>query len=313
MRRLLIALAIAALSSSLSAQARDGTLSAGDGVELYYRVVGAGSDTIVVLHGGPGLNLGYLADDLAPLGRSHVVIFYDQRGAGRSTVVTDSTKINLSAHIADLEALRRHFALARMTVLGHSWGALLAARYALVHPERVSHLVLVDGAPPHYGEALAQFDKNLRGWMDSATTARLRVLRQARDTASDPNAACRAYWAVFIRGYFSDPNDMTTIRRMRGDVCTSPPAALKNSSRVNALTMRSLGEWDWRKDFAALHIPTLVIHGAKDPIPVEAGREWAAAIPGATLEVIEPAGHFPYVERPDKFFGDVNAFLRGGR
>src|SRR5215216_1370401 len=71
--------------------AREGYVDAGAGVRLFYRIVGTGRDTVVVLHGGPGFSMSYLAADLEPLAARHVLIFYDQRGTGGSTLVTDST------------------------------------------------------------------------------------------------------------------------------------------------------------------------------------------------------------------------------
>ncbi|HEX7240512.1 MAG TPA: hypothetical protein VF263_09615, partial [Longimicrobiaceae bacterium] len=71
------------------APVRDGYLAGADGVRLYYKVLGTGRDTVVVLHGGPGMSMGYLDRDLAPLAHNRTVILYDQRGGGRSQVVSD--------------------------------------------------------------------------------------------------------------------------------------------------------------------------------------------------------------------------------
>ncbi len=121
--------------------AGEGYIKSKDGVELHYQIIGSGTDTVVVLHGGPGFDKGYLAPDLEPLGKSNVVIFYDQRGSGKSTLVTDTAIINIDAHITDLEAVRQHFSMGKLSIIGHSWGALLAARYALHHPEQVHKII----------------------------------------------------------------------------------------------------------------------------------------------------------------------------
>src|SRR5262245_33707918 len=79
---------------------------------LYYRVLGAGPDTVVVLHGGPGFHHGYLVPALQPLAERHTLIFYDQRGRGRSDWPADSTQLpTADLDVADLEALRAHFRL----------------------------------------------------------------------------------------------------------------------------------------------------------------------------------------------------------
>src|SRR5687767_9821477 len=101
----------------------EGHLDAGNGVRIAYRIVGTGRDTLIVIHGGPGLTMDYLAADFEPLARRHALVFYDQRGTGRSTLVTDSTALTGARFAEDLEALRRHLRLERVNLLGHSWGA----------------------------------------------------------------------------------------------------------------------------------------------------------------------------------------------
>lgn len=289
---------------------REGFVQAESDVQLYYRVEGGGADTLVVLHGGPGLHSGCLAPDLTPLEKTHTLIYYDQRGAGRSTLVHDAERLSLNTNLADLEAVRRHFHLGRMTLVGHSWGAGLAAHYAREHPDRVARLVLVDSMPPRRTPYIVQFNERLTAWMDDSTQARFGRLSAARKTATDANAACRDYWRLFLRGYFSDPSDSTLVTHMKSDVCNVTPEALRNASFVTQSTLKPLGDWDWRDHFHAVQAPVLVVHGEKDPIPVESASEWQAQFPNAKLVVIPGAGHFSYVERPADFFPAVEAFLK---
>jgi proline iminopeptidase len=300
--------------SSTSAQTPEmgeGYIRSSDGVELYYRVSGTVGDTLIVLHGGPGLDMSYLFPDLGPLAHWHVLISYDQRGAGRSTLVSDTAEVSIDAHVADLEAVRRHFGMDSMALLGHSWGALLAARYAVGYPGRVAHMVLMSPAPPRRTPYMQQLGPNVRAWMDSTTLAELEALSAARrDTAQDAQATCHAFWQLFRRGYFADPHDTATLRRMRGDFCTAPGAAIRNGLVVGPRTWASLGEWDWRNDFADVSAPVLVITGTRDIFDMESMHEWEAAFPNAHLVLLEGAGHYPHLERPDELFSAVRAFLR---
>lgn len=111
------------------------------------RAVGNGADTLVAIHGGPGVNLESIADDFAALAQRHTVIFYDQRGAGRSTLPTDTTTLNATQQVSDLDAVRRHFSLAHMTLIAHSYGPLLAATYAIAHPANVARMIFIGPAP----------------------------------------------------------------------------------------------------------------------------------------------------------------------
>src|SRR4051794_26233206 len=121
---------------------RSETVTADDGVRLWATRSGDGGAPLVLCHGGPGLwdmftDVAELLADVTP------VVRWDQRGCGRSERCAGPW--TSERFVADLDAVRRHFGLGRMALLGHSWGAQLALSYALAHPERVSALVYVSG------------------------------------------------------------------------------------------------------------------------------------------------------------------------
>lgn len=283
-------------------------VTAADGTRLHYRVDGDGRP-LVILHGGPGLSSSYLAPDLLFLADHYRLVSYDQRGSGRSTVVTDPARLTLEHHVDDVDAVRRHFGLERVVLVGHSWGAAPAAFYARAHPERVAALILVDPLPMRRAPWMQQFGENLGKWMDEPTAKRVMELAAARRNAPDPVAACRAYWAVFIRGYLANPRDGSVIGRMRGDVCDDPPAAVANTGVVSRAALGPLGDWDWRDQFREMKVPVLIVHGSQDPIPIASAGEWQKAFPQATLVPIDDAGHFPQVEQPAAFRKAIDTFL----
>ena len=149
----------------------EGFVPAADSVQLFYRIVGAGPDTVIVLHGGPGLTQDYLAADLEPLADRHALLFYDQRGTGRSTMVTDSTGLAGDRFAEDVESIRLHFGIDKVTLLGHSWGSGLAVLYAERYPERVSQMILVGSMPLTRKGLVAAFTAMAAG-RDSASTRR---------------------------------------------------------------------------------------------------------------------------------------------
>ncbi len=111
----------------------EGYITSADGVQLFYKVVGKGPDPIVVLHGGPGNTMFSVLPDFEPLEKKYTLIYYDQRGNGRSDLVEESEQLAISKHIEDLEAVRQHFNLNKLTLIGNSWGGLLISFYALKH------------------------------------------------------------------------------------------------------------------------------------------------------------------------------------
>src|SRR5258706_9364961 len=128
------------------------------GVQLFERRIGSGPP-VVVLHGGPGAQHDYLLPGFDRLASHRTLIYYDQRGGGRSPVPRD-VPVGWQEHVADLEALRVLWGLDRLTLTGYSWGALLALLYAVEHRARVERLALVS-CPPVWRGARAEFERRL--------------------------------------------------------------------------------------------------------------------------------------------------------
>lgn len=294
---------------ALTPEAREGYVESAKGVRLFYRVEGSGSDTIVVLHGGPGYSMAYLAPDLKPLTRQHVLIFYDQRGTGRSTLVTDSVSLDAERFADDLEAVRARFKLEKLTLFAHSWGAGVAALYASHHADRIARLIIVDGISVRrtlHLSGLQTMDRR----RDSVTRARLQELTSQRNTDPGNEGLCRTYFGIFFRATFTDPS---ALNKTKGDFCAGGSDAIANKIKsVDRFTIRSLGDWDWRPSLRAVTAPTLVIRGRDDHVPLASSIEWAGAVQHGVFFELRHSGHFPYLEQPEVFFGAVEEFL-GGR
>jgi proline iminopeptidase len=291
---------------------REGALQTDDDVRLYYRIEGEGRDTVVVVHGGPSLGHAYLAPDLVPLTRGRVVVHYDQRGIGKSTPLTDPERLTVERHVQDLEALRVNLGLERLALLGHSWGGMLAARYAAAHPQRVERILLLDPmAParePFMAMGIARAQEMVGVRLDEAARARLDAL-VAMTEVDDAGAHCRALFSLLTRTYFENP---ATTTRTRADFCAGSPETLRNRAAVNAAIFESLGAWDVRYVLRHVDSSVLVVHGASSAIPVEAMEAWVAAFPNARLITIPGGGHYLHVDRPEAFFPAAATFFDGG-
>lgn len=289
----------------------EGYVDAGNGVQLFYRLLGSGRDTLVVIHGGPGFSSGYFGHDLDALvgiGKGHALLFYDQRGAGRSTLVKDSAGLSGPRFAEDLEAVRRHFKFDKLTVLGHSWGAGVVALYGARYPRRLGRIVIVGGIPLT-AQGLSAFFGGLRAGRDSVTRQRMDELKATLEANPEDQAACREANALFFRPFFVDTTG-ATLRRV--DFCGDSAASRRNSLLVNRYAWASLGAYDWRPAMEQVTAPTLIIHGGREVIPQEYAREWAATMPNARLLIMPGLGHFLYVEDPVRFFSAVDVFLAGG-
>jgi proline iminopeptidase len=289
--------------------AREGFVVTPDSALLYYRVIGTARDTLIAIHGGPGVDLESIAGDFAPLGARHVVIFYDQRGAGKSTLPTDTTRLSATQQVADLDAVRRHFGLARVTLVAHSYGPLLAATYAIAHPDVVRRMVFFGPVPPRRGTFWTRFGQSMATRLDSAARIRMAAAnRMLSDTTIDARQACRSYWAEAMRPRLAEPD--RTLPLIRSDLCASAPAGIRYGLRTtNRIVMGSYGDWDLRAALRAVPAPTLIVHGEQESIPMDLVEEWVGALPHARLLRVPRAAHFTYAERPELVWPAVEAFL----
>jgi len=277
-----------------SGAAREGMVAV-RGVELFVRRVGQGSPA-VVLHGGPGAHHDYLLPGFDALADGRELIYYDQRGGGRSPVARD-VAVGWTEHVADLEALRTAWRLERLTLAGYSWGGLLALLYAVSHPGRVGRLALVSPAPA-WRAAREQFEGAFaRRNLDPAFQEARRQLRESGLRERDPAAFQQRIFELSVAPYFFDPARARELTPFRV------------TGRTQQEVWQSLGDFDLRPRLPELRgIPALVIHGEEDPIPIEAART-AAGLIGAEFHALPRCGHVPYVEAFEAFRTLVSGFL----
>jgi len=159
-----------------------------NGIRLYTRCVGGGP-LVVVLHGGPGAHHDYLLPQYDRLATGRELLYYDQRGGGRSPVPRE-TPVGWQEHVADLEAIRGALALERLTLCGYSWGGLLALLYYVEHPGRVERLALVSPASPTAAYR-RQFEEEFARRMAAPDVVAEREALRARDDDSAPTAPVR--------------------------------------------------------------------------------------------------------------------------
>jgi proline iminopeptidase len=308
-RSLALALLVCATTAHAQRPAREGYVTTPDSARLFYRIAGSGRDTIIAIHGGPGVDLESIANDFAPLGAQHVVIFYDQRGAGRSTLPKDTTRLDMTQQIADLEAVRRHFNISKVTLVAHSYGPLLAATYAIAHPDVVRRMVFFGPVPPMRGNFGQRMSQTIATRLDSGARARMSAANRAlADPTKDARRACTAYWAEAMRPRLAEPE--RTLPLIKSDLCASDPAGIRYGlTTTNRVVMASYGDWDIRAALSAVRAPTLVVHGEQDAIPMDMVEAWATALPHVRLFKVPRAGHFTYAERPELVWPVVEAFL----
>lgn len=278
-------------------------------VPLYWARYGReGSPQLLILHGGPGAHHDYLLPQMLELADTHELIFYDQRGGGLSRT-DDRTPITWETQVQDLALVARELELNPLSLVGYSWGGLLAMLYAVdafggdgppLPPGSPvpARMVLIDPAPSTR-KARRVFENELARRQGKPEVVRLREeLTTSGLRERDPEAYRKRAFEISVSGYFADPE------RARG---LTPFRVL---GRVQSSIWESLGDYDILASLARVRCPTLVVHGREDPIPLSASEAVARALPDARLVPLDGSGHVPYVEAPGELFAAVRDFLR---
>jgi proline iminopeptidase len=287
-----------------------------DRAQLFYREIGQGQ-LVIVMHGGPSFDHTYLLPDLDRLADAARLIYYDQRGRGKSGGNVQPEDVSLASEVADAEALRQHFHLDTVAVLGHSWGGLLALEYATRFPEHVSHLILMNTAPASYQDWLL-FDEELRARRGPGEQETMQALASSA-SFEEGDADTRAdYYRLHFRPAFARPDQLDRlVARLRTNFAGMTRTDMLRARQIGARLFDETAEssdYDLLPQLTRLRIPTLVIHGDHDFIPVACAAHIAQAVPDARLIVLDDCGHFASMESPEAVRTEIIAFLaRAGR
>lgn len=272
------------------------------GGEIWYRVVGGGGGTpVILLHGGPGTPSVYLKS-LEALGDERVVVRYDQLGAGYSDIVHDTTLFNIHHFVEELEVLRRNLLLDRVHLYGHSWGATLALEYYRAYPQHVASLILASETLD-----LPAFFANVRRLFLEMPDSMSRAVRLKEAGAPYDSVAFRAAMREF-RGHFTRSPvqaEMDTISKFQ-----NPEVAAYMNGTSAFAPNGTLRQYDATPFLGRIRVPVLFIVGEFDVVGPENVRHHASLTPGARLVVIPNAGHHTQWDNAPATLAAVRSFLR---
>ena len=212
-------------------------------------------------------------------------------------------------NVRDLEALRRHFKLKQMNLVGDSWGAAIVALYASQHPQNIHRVVFLSPMPTNK-ELIDQREAHLQSLLSEQERTEERAICGKVATASDAeiNELCHRCLAFIIKLYLTDPAHLS---RARGDLCGYTPQAVRNGWMVGDVSFASLGNWNLAPMLAKIHAPCLIIEGAKTNVPLEATELWAKLLPNSRLQLIPDAGHLNWLDQPEAVVSAISDFFHG--
>jgi proline iminopeptidase len=264
---------------------------------VYFSPEVPGATPLVCVNGGLLFDHNLLWPALAPLADRRQLILYDQRGRGASQVPPGARTARIEHDAGDLPALREAIGIAQWDVLGHSWGGGLAMLATERDRAAVRRLVLVDSVGP-VGNWQEHLLRDALPRLDAGDRAILEHIDLNALLAPEPGVHS-AYSRAMYAAWFADP----TLAEM-----FSPPRSESQTGAAVASQLRGQG-YDWTALLRAVSVPTLVIHGDRDLLPVSVAHEIVATLGNARLEIIPDAGHMPFWESPELFFALTESFL----
>lgn len=288
----------------LSAYPLANLLRVADGREVEWEATGTG-EPLMWIEGGPGFAAHLARPDVALVSHRFTCHLVNPPGSGRTTPPSTADGYGLDAHVAFFEEVRLALGLGPLTVMGHSWGGLVAVAWAIAHPAAVRRLIVIDGylgdASVDPDAAAAERDTALdrlrdRPWFDEAVAC--------FDLTSDDEAEQIDLFSPAWPVYFAEPERPVSRRHV---------ARIRREMRWN---VEASNAWspeppiDLRPRLSDVRCPTLVIVGEHDFIcgPVW-NRPTAAGIAGARLVIVPGAGHLPQYEAPEAVRRAIESWL----
>jgi proline iminopeptidase len=284
------------------------------GVLIYYMTVGRGAPLLIV-HGGPGASHDYFLPYLLPLARHNRLIFIDERGSGKSEYLQDPKGYTVENMVEDVEAVRQGLALGRISLLGHSYGGVLAQAYALKYQSNLTHLILASTFPST--KQMNEVFVRMKGKMDLELRGRIDKMEKdglfGHGKDYEKNRYTSDYMiAAWGEGYFPylyhnrpDPNyDPIQNGVMSWDLYREMWGS--NGEFVIDGNLKSV---EYVDQLPSIHVPTLIIAGDHDECDPSLSKEMNEKIAGSQIVILPSSGHMTFVDQPNLFIASVDGFL----
>ena len=285
------------------------------GALIYYQAVGHGTPLMIV-HGGPGASHDYFLPYLLPLMRTSRLVFIDERGSGKSSKLDDPKQYTVANMVEDIEAVRQALDLGKISLLGHSFGGVLAQAYAFQYQKNLSHLILGStfASTKEINQALAKMKAEMnpveRDRVNALEAAGLFGKGEIWEHGRYPEEYAKLAWG---KGYFPyvyqnrpDPNydplgsntgtAWDVYREMWG-------------SDGEFIIDGNLKEVEYVDQLSKIKVPTLIIVGNHDESDPKMSREMHEKIDGSQLVILPNSGHMTFVDQSEQFLKAVRDFV----
>jgi proline iminopeptidase len=273
------------------------------GGKVWYRIVGSGPKTpLLILHGGPGAPSYYLKP-LAALADERPVIFYDQLGCGHSPSPVDTSMWHTERFVAELAKVREASGLKEVHMLGTSWGTMLAVEYMLTKPKGVKSLIL-SGPSLSIARWVHDADSLKKTMPDSIQV----IINNAEKNGDFDSPAYQTAMAIYYQKYLArklpwSADIDSTFSQLGMSVYLTMCGPSEFSITGN------LKNFDDTKRLKEIKVPTLFTAGEFDEATPAAARYYQSMMPGSKLAIIKDAAHLSMDDEPKQYNKVVRDFL----
>ncbi|WP_306519754.1 alpha/beta fold hydrolase [Rheinheimera sp.] len=269
---------------------------------IYYQSFGEGKP-VLIINGGPGLDSeGFATVAKAVAAQGFQAILFDQRGTGRSPLpVIDKNTVTMDLMVADMEKIRKKLKLKQWTILGHSFGGMLAAHYASQHPEQVEKLIFSSS-----GGLDLDFVADIQPRINQQLSVKQRTemaAYQLKQSLGDSSAATNEKRVnILAQAYVLDKSKAPLVA-----------ARLKVvNMQLNQLVFADMAriKFDHKQSFANFAKPVLVLQGDQDIISIHTAEKTQRSFPNARLEILKNCAHYGWLDQPEQYYRLLFVFLK---
>ena len=290
----------------------DGKYYTVNGARLYTVTVGTGQP-LIIIPGGPGSShIGYRSFDSLSVGSNIQLIYLDAFGRGKSDTAKDLSEYSLQRDIEDIEGLRKAMKLEKISLLGHSYGSLVAQGYALQYGSHLSHLIIANGF--HSFVMWQENDDNSNREMKvNYPEAWDTLMKVRREGAVSSDSIHQEIYGRMPYGFLYAYNPNFFARRGTSDYPNKTNTKLYYQmvgKDGDFIVGSDIGNFDFRKQLKDLKMPVLIYAGRYDRVAVP----WMQVMykeycPQAKFVMFEKSGHNPHVEEPQQAFTLIREFM----
>lgn len=302
------------------------------GKKIYCEVYGAEfNDTLLYLHGGPGASCLDFVNQAKALGKKMKVVIFDQLGVLRSEAIAENEDYSMEYQIEMIEEMRKLFGIEKWSILGHSYGGMLAVLYAYIYPNSIQRVILecpslyFEDSAKSVAEYMSEYIHELNNKQASELCEKIKSTdyQGKQEVVYDLIALLQYITDMKLRNYLHgvsyeeyqrsmNTNGITNEMWAKGDrhlmkLLNEGDEVLKMHPMPNASFQKRVIMTDnFLPMIQEIEIPILLINGKYDPACTKYQTEYILNnAPNATQAVFENSGHFPRIEEADKYTNTI--------